>query len=189
MVSQSYLIRLAAICAVVNAAPLPLNINLGAYSPALVVGDGAIGFEGAAAGGVESIINTLQGAAASGAARAAAVAPAAEAVVQQPATGLGLGAKAVSSGILSEKATLPVPGSAPLGPRSEDVQDDVEIEEEVDESASAPIQKRQNAGFQAALNFAEGALTKGPKVQLGTGAHGSGIGIIVENGPRAAAAE
>jgi len=25
----------------------PLNINLGAYSPALVVGDGAIGFEGA----------------------------------------------------------------------------------------------------------------------------------------------
>lgn len=27
---------------------LPLNINLGAYSPALVVGDGAITFEGAA---------------------------------------------------------------------------------------------------------------------------------------------
>lgn len=25
---------------------LPLNINLGAYSPALVVGDGAIGFNG-----------------------------------------------------------------------------------------------------------------------------------------------
>ncbi|KAI2778721.1 hypothetical protein F4815DRAFT_476401 [Daldinia loculata] len=25
----------------------PLNINLGAYSPALVVGDGAIGFNGA----------------------------------------------------------------------------------------------------------------------------------------------
>jgi hypothetical protein len=25
----------------------PLNINLGAYSPALVVGDGAIGFHGA----------------------------------------------------------------------------------------------------------------------------------------------
>ncbi|CAJ2506786.1 Uu.00g079720.m01.CDS01 [Anthostomella pinea] len=29
----------------------PLNINLGAYSPALVVGDGAIGFEGAEAEG------------------------------------------------------------------------------------------------------------------------------------------
>ncbi|KAI1456732.1 hypothetical protein F4805DRAFT_458522 [Annulohypoxylon moriforme] len=29
------------------AAAAPLNINLGAYSPALVVGDGAIGFNGA----------------------------------------------------------------------------------------------------------------------------------------------
>lgn len=28
----------------------PLNINLGAYSPALVVGDGAIGFHGAEEG-------------------------------------------------------------------------------------------------------------------------------------------
>ena len=28
-------------------AAAPLNINLGAYSPALVVGDGAIGFNGA----------------------------------------------------------------------------------------------------------------------------------------------
>ncbi|KAI0127686.1 hypothetical protein BJ170DRAFT_683518 [Xylariales sp. AK1849] len=28
----------------------PLNINLGAYSPALVVGDGALTFEGAAEG-------------------------------------------------------------------------------------------------------------------------------------------
>ncbi|OTA62016.1 hypothetical protein K449DRAFT_434352 [Hypoxylon sp. EC38] len=28
------------------AAAAPLNINLGAYSPALVVGDGAIGFNG-----------------------------------------------------------------------------------------------------------------------------------------------
>ncbi|KAI1102644.1 hypothetical protein F4804DRAFT_334057 [Jackrogersella minutella] len=28
------------------AAAAPLNINLGAYSPALVVGDGAIGFTG-----------------------------------------------------------------------------------------------------------------------------------------------
>ncbi|KAI0912915.1 hypothetical protein F4823DRAFT_579237 [Ustulina deusta] len=29
-----------------SAVALPLNINLGAYSPALVVGDGAIGFRG-----------------------------------------------------------------------------------------------------------------------------------------------
>lgn len=31
------------------AAAAPLNINLGAYSPAVVVGDGALTFEGAAA--------------------------------------------------------------------------------------------------------------------------------------------
>jgi hypothetical protein len=31
------------------ATAVPLNINLGAYSPAVVVGDGALTFEGAAA--------------------------------------------------------------------------------------------------------------------------------------------
>ncbi|KAK0127194.1 hypothetical protein ONS96_006747 [Cadophora gregata f. sp. sojae] len=47
---------------------LPLNINMGAYSPALVVGDGAIGFEGqAGANQVASLMNTLQGATANGA--------------------------------------------------------------------------------------------------------------------------
>lgn len=64
----------------------PLNINLGAYSPALVVGDGEISFAGGAAG-AENLVNTLQGAAqsSSGAvAEGAAIAPAtgAEAQVQ-----------------------------------------------------------------------------------------------------------
>lgn len=35
----------ATLCAMATAAPL--NINLGAYSPALVVGDGALTFQGA----------------------------------------------------------------------------------------------------------------------------------------------
>ncbi|KAK3897418.1 hypothetical protein C8A05DRAFT_39032 [Staphylotrichum tortipilum] len=55
---------------------LPLNINLGAYSPALVVGDGALTFEGAegaeaeggAGGEAAAIVAALQGAAVSGAA-------------------------------------------------------------------------------------------------------------------------
>lgn len=34
------------VAAAVAARALPLNINLGAYSPALVVGDGALTFEG-----------------------------------------------------------------------------------------------------------------------------------------------
>ena len=49
------------------ASALPLNINLGAYSPAIVVGDGAIEFEGGEQG-VENIINSLEGAAVTGAA-------------------------------------------------------------------------------------------------------------------------
>ncbi len=72
MVSVTQLIRLLAVAAVASATPLPLNINLGAYSPALVVGDGAIGFEGGE--GVERVINVLEGASVSGG--AGAVAPA-----------------------------------------------------------------------------------------------------------------
>ncbi|KAK4236075.1 hypothetical protein C8A03DRAFT_36058 [Achaetomium macrosporum] len=57
-------------------AALPLNINLGAYSPALVVGDGAISFEGEGGEGqsVTQIVDALQGAAVSGASAAAAAA-------------------------------------------------------------------------------------------------------------------
>ncbi len=56
---------------------LPLNINMGAYSPALVVGDGAIGFEGeAGANQVSNLINTLQGAAITSATSNGAAAPA-----------------------------------------------------------------------------------------------------------------
>ncbi|KAL7625996.1 hypothetical protein AAE478_002765 [Parahypoxylon ruwenzoriense] len=40
----SFTVVMAAFAALAAAAPL--NINLGAYSPALVVGDGAIGFNG-----------------------------------------------------------------------------------------------------------------------------------------------
>src|SRR4051812_17648171 len=41
--------------------------------------------------------------------------------------------------------------------------------------------KRDLAGFDRALRFAEVGLTQGPKIQLGTGAEGSGVGIIVDN--------
>ena len=43
-------------------------------------------------------------------------------------------------------------------------------------------EKRDLAGFNAALNFATGALTKGPTVELGTGEGGSGVGITVKPG-------
>ncbi|KAG7287470.1 hypothetical protein NEMBOFW57_006981 [Staphylotrichum longicolle] len=124
-------IRLLPLLVATAALALPLNINLGAYSPALVVGDGAISFEGAEEGGaagggaegagVAQIVNALQGAAVSGGA-AAGNANAAAAAAGAGAGGGGPGvvqAAAVPvvvdapTGILDDPtAALPTPGSA-----------------------------------------------------------------------------
>ena len=42
-------------------------------------------------------------------------------------------------------------------------------------------EKRALEGFDRALQFAEVGLTKGPDIQLGTGAEGAGVGMIVDN--------
>lgn len=60
---QSQFLLLASFLAT-NVAAVPLNINLGAYSPALVVGDGEISFGGKA--DVSNLMNALEGAAVSG---------------------------------------------------------------------------------------------------------------------------
>lgn len=49
MHSRNVLVFLGLAC-IASAVPTPLNINLGAYSPALVVGDGAIAFRGGGEG-------------------------------------------------------------------------------------------------------------------------------------------
>lgn len=49
------------------------------------------------------------------------------------------------------------------------------------EDSESPKAKRDLAGFDRALTFAEAALTKGPTIQLGTGEGGAGVGIIVDN--------
>ncbi len=61
-----------------------------------------------------------------------------------------------------------------------------EIAPRVGVPATPNMAKRDLAGFDRALKYAEVALTKGPKIQLGTGAEGSGVGIIVDNQPVAA---
>ncbi|KAJ9130363.1 hypothetical protein NKR23_g12240 [Pleurostoma richardsiae] len=154
--SATVLLALAATAA----QALPLNINLGAYSPALVVGDGEISFGGEAT--AEALVNTLEGAAVTGAAANTAEAPVEAATISE-------------KGVLNEEASLPVPGSAKeldprLGKREE---------------ATEQPQKRDLAGFDRALTYAEAALQKGPKIQLGTPA--SGVGIIVDNNQEAAA--
>ncbi|GJD05316.1 hypothetical protein CH63R_03412 [Colletotrichum higginsianum IMI 349063] len=73
----SALMTLAFLAVGINAAPAPLNINLGAYSPALVVGDGALTFggEGEAEAGKGKGGAGGEGAAAAAAAAAAAGVP------------------------------------------------------------------------------------------------------------------
>ena len=91
---QSILSTAAALFTLTRA--LPLNINLGAYSPALVVGDGAISFEGE---------EKAEGAAATPEAAAAVLAP--------PA---GIAQASVATPILNEVSQPPYipPNNRPL---------------------------------------------------------------------------
>jgi len=150
-----------ALLAVACVSGLPLNINLGAYSPALVVGDGEISFGSGAE--AEALVNTLSGASAGteaattleGLTRAGEDTP----TIVTPATA-SASASSLPSGILG------------IG-RSIEPRKDI---------ADAGVEKRDLAGFNAALNFATGALTTSPGVELGTGEGGSGVGITVKPG-------
>ncbi|KAK7709814.1 hypothetical protein SLS64_006056 [Diaporthe eres] len=161
-----------------SASAAPLNINLGAYSPALVVGDGEISFAGNGAAGAEGLVNTLQGAAAASngaVAQGQAVAPAAPA--GQQASVINEPVRTRSLGVTKE-----------LDPRqeAEDEEDEEEVAEiEARQEEGGNLMKRQN-GFDRALTYAEAALQKGPKIQLGTPA--AGVGIIVDNNQQAAGA-
>ncbi|KAL5322796.1 hypothetical protein ACEPPN_010773 [Leptodophora sp. 'Broadleaf-Isolate-01'] len=176
---MQFLSAYLALLAVTSIAALPLNINLGAYSPALVVGDGEISFGGEE--NAEALLNTLAGASAGVEGAAAGLQRAGE---QTPAASI------VSPALepVPEASASPVPSSLPsgafgigrkvVGPREPNNADrGVEKREE-----SSPVEKRDLAGFNAALNFATGALKTSPGVELGTGEGGSGVGIIVKPG-------
>lgn len=49
-------------------------------------------------------------------------------------------------------------------------------------------EKRDLAGFDRALKYAEAALVKGPIIQIGNGKDGAGVGMIVDNRPAGGAA-
>ncbi|KXH43182.1 hypothetical protein CSIM01_10118 [Colletotrichum simmondsii] len=183
-----YIFAVAGLAAQLNA--LPLNINLGAYSPALVVGDGEISFGGR--NDVSQLMNVLEGAAvnaAQGAANAPAAAPAAPAAPATPA----------APQQPAQQAAASVGGATPVTASSADNQINEaqaiaalqgmgkEIAPRVQLTKARPAEKRDLSGFDRALKYAEVALTKGPKVQLGTGQEGSGVGMIVDNNQQAAA--
>jgi hypothetical protein len=143
---------------------VPLNINLGAYSPALVVGDGEISFGSGAE--AEALVNTLSGASA-GTEAATAIEGLEQAGVNTPTiitpAEASASASSLPSGIFGIGRSVNT-----LEPRKDITDTDVE--------------KRDLAGFNAALNYATGALKTSPGVELGTGEGGSGVGITVKPG-------
>ncbi|KAG9232536.1 hypothetical protein BJ875DRAFT_466463 [Amylocarpus encephaloides] len=159
-----YSFALAALLSATSVVALPLNINLGAYSPALVVGDGEISFGGGEAG-AEALMETLSGATASGAG-------AAEGLTRAESEGTP-----VSPAITTPTA---LPNGAGIGRAVEPREP--EVGEPVPAPIPAPVAKRDLAGFNAALSFATEALKNTPEIQLGTGEGGSGIGIIQKAG-------
>ncbi|EEY18130.1 conserved hypothetical protein [Verticillium alfalfae VaMs.102] len=183
-----YILAAAGLVGNINA--LPLNINLGAYSPALVVGDGEISFGGKS--DVNSLMNVLEGAAvnaAAGVANGQQPPPAQAAAVQQasdkPQPVIINPAPAAKGQSLTSDQQEAQQIASFLGI------DGKQIDPRAGPAATGKIDgttaKRDLSGFDRALRYAEAALVKGPKVQLGTGAEGSGVGIIVDNNQQAAA--
>ncbi|KAI1076056.1 hypothetical protein F5B20DRAFT_584619 [Whalleya microplaca] len=200
------MIAVAGFLASVNA--LPLNINLGAYSPALVVGDGEISFGGGQ--DVTNLMNALEGAAVNaagetaggntrGAAQGSTQATAAEgAAVTAPeatpataATGQSSAAAVVDdtpqASAETAKAPIASASSTAVDPNLQEQAAQISglqgMGKEIAprDDSETPKAKRDLAGFDRALTYAEAALTKGPLVQLGTGEGGAGVGIIVDN--------
>ena len=148
------------------AAAVPLNINLGAYSPALVVGDGEISLGSAesASGLMSTLASGAAGAAEGGAARPGQ--PAQANAEGQPAEAAPAKRSNVLRRAISDLLTRRAPQPA-------------EDKLQAVESAMDWI-KRDLAGFNAALSFAREAQKDQPKVELGS--PNAGIGIVVNPG-------
>ncbi|KAF1967837.1 hypothetical protein BU23DRAFT_558999 [Bimuria novae-zelandiae CBS 107.79] len=147
----SHTVLLALVAAV---GAVPLNINLGAYSPALVVGDGEISLGAGAAGASELMATLAQGA-------------------RQGAAG-GEGARQAKRGNLVRDINDIFKRNAAPEPTESAHIDAV--------AAAVEWIKRDINSFNAALGYAERAQQNQPKVELGTGEKGSGVGIIVNPG-------
>ncbi|KAK8017491.1 hypothetical protein PG993_013817 [Apiospora rasikravindrae] len=191
-----------------SAYALPLNINLGAYSPALVVGDGEISFGGGQ--DVSKLFTTLEGAAqqnaaGGGAAKTAGAAQPASQAASQAASSKassteGESAAAAASPAAAAKPSTPTPEVAPTPQDTSISTSDATLQDQASSVSTlqgmgkeiaprdAAPEKRDLAGFDRALKYAEAALVKGPIVQLGTGKEGAGVGIIVDNRPAGGAA-
>ncbi|EMR63648.1 hypothetical protein MGN70_002122 [Eutypa lata] len=169
---------------------VPLNINLGAYSPALVVGDGEISFGGGS--DVTELMNTLEGAAVDAAAGTTSQARETQSVdVADAGNEVNVAAVDVDDADAASDAEEDAEPSVTVDPNLSEqaaqisalqgIAKEKEIEPRDPMITEGPKVKRDLAGFDRALLYAEAALTKGPVIQLGTGEGGSGVGIIVDN--------
>ncbi|KAF7875172.1 hypothetical protein EAF04_002344 [Stromatinia cepivora] len=151
---------------------LPLNINLGAYSPALVVGDGEISFGGKA--DVSNLMNALEGAAVTGAATNGAAANGAAKTQAQAAPVAPVAPVEAPTEDKTEAQVTALQGMGKeIAPRV------VKLERSNVEKAA----KRDIQTLTAALNYAAGAIKTSPEVQLGT--EDAGVGILVKAGSTA----
>ncbi|RMZ70457.1 hypothetical protein GMOD_00000548 [Pyrenophora seminiperda CCB06] len=152
MLAQNVIFALVA-----TVAAVPLNINLGAYSPALVVGDGEISL-GSTASASELMATLASGAAAGGG---------------------GGGAKPAAA-----EAGAPAPPAkrANLRRAIADMMNKRNVGEPKMDAVEEAMQwiKRDLAGFNAALGYAKEALKDQPKVELGT--ENAGVGIVINPG-------
>ena len=165
---------LLAVLAAVSVSAVPLNINLGAYSPALVVGDGEISLgskESAselmatlASGAANKEGTTGQQAAKPAAAPAAAEAPkeGEKPAEDKPAAKRSLKLRRAVDQLLGKRAPAPA-----------------ENQMAAVEDAMQWI-KRDLNGFNAALGYAKEAMKNSPKIEMGS--ENAGAGLVVSPG-------
>ncbi|CBX98868.1 hypothetical protein IAQ61_007520 [Plenodomus lingam] len=174
MLPQHVLIALVA-----TVAAVPLNINLGAYSPALVVGDGEISL-GSTESASELMATLASGAAENG---GAAEGGAQAGQQEQPAGGEQPPAEEAAAPA-EQPAERRTAKRSPILRRALD--NIFGKREAAPEPKMAAVEgamewiKRDLEGFNAALSYAREAMKDAPKIELGT--ENSGIGILVNPG-------
>jgi hypothetical protein len=164
MLAQHVILALIA-----SVAAVPLNINLGAYSPALVVGDGEISL-----GSKESASELMATLASGAAANAGGEAAKAQGQQAQPAAAQPAAQEQPTEGAPAAKRSNVVRRALDdiLGKRAEPKMEAVE--------AAMEWIKRDLAGFNAALGYAKEAQKDQPKVEMGT--ENAGVGLISNPG-------
>ena len=159
---------------IASVAAVPLNINLGAYSPALVVGDGEISL-GSTASASELMATLASGAAKPGNGegqqqgqqpKQKAEQPQGEGEAKKERSAEGEAAKRAPN--LRRTLDTLLRERAPAEPKMAAVE------------AAMEWIKRDLAGFEAALGYAREAMKDSPKIELGS--ENAGVGIVVNPG-------